>query len=163
MTNIRHFTSTGFIIHNNHVLLHWHNKVNAWLPPGGHIEPNEDPLQAVLREIYEETTLNVTVVPTHTSIKFEYPQQVHPPVTIIIEDIHDPKDGFHQHIDMIYFCKISGLGHSVPNGWLWISKDDIKNRKPIFNGLDINEPPPNDVTLLALQAFQLIENDDVSC
>ena len=160
MTNIRHFTATGFIIHNDHVLLHWHNKVKEWLPPGGHIEENEDPMQAVIREIYEETNLNVTVVPTHPAIQFNYPEQVHAPVTIMIEDIDDPIDGFHQHIDMIYFCRISDKKNSVPEGWVWISKDDIANRKSIFNGIDITQPPPNDVTLLALQALEIINNDN---
>ena len=163
MTNIRHFTATGFIIHNDHVLLHWHKKVKEWLPPGGHIEPNEDPMQAVIREIYEEPNLNVTVVPTHPSIQFDYPEQVHAPVTIMIEDIDDPIDGFHQHIDMIYFCRISNDNNSIPEGWILISKDEISNRKSISNGKDIAQPPPNDVTLLALQAFEIIKNDNAYC
>ena len=33
----------------------------AWLPPGGHIEVNEDPIEAVLREVLEETGLEVEV------------------------------------------------------------------------------------------------------
>ena len=45
---IRHFTATGFVINGDATLLHWHHRVQAWLPPGGHIEPNEDPVQAVL-------------------------------------------------------------------------------------------------------------------
>ena len=53
----RHFTATGFVVHRGRVALHWHPKVKAWLPPGGHIEANEDPVQAVLREIEEETGL----------------------------------------------------------------------------------------------------------
>ena len=34
------------------------------LPPGGHIEENEDPVQAALREVCEETGLRAAVVPT---------------------------------------------------------------------------------------------------
>ena len=55
MTVVRHFTATGFVVHEGHVVLHWHHKVKAWLPPGGHINENEDPVEAVLREILEET------------------------------------------------------------------------------------------------------------
>ena len=55
MTTVRHFTATGFVVHEGATLLHWHPKVKMWLPPGGHIEPNEDPVEAALREIEEET------------------------------------------------------------------------------------------------------------
>jgi len=55
MTDTRHFTATGFVVHDGCVLLHWHPKVKAWLPPGGHIDENEDPVQAVLREVWEES------------------------------------------------------------------------------------------------------------
>ena len=79
-----------------------------WLPPGGHIEENEDPVQAVLREIAEETGVSAEVVPTGETVDVEYPTQVHPPFAIMVEDIHDPVDGYHQHIDMIYFCRLVG-------------------------------------------------------
>ena len=47
----RHLTVTGFVVHEGLVALHWHQKLAMWLPAGGHIEANEDPVQAVLREI----------------------------------------------------------------------------------------------------------------
>ena len=81
----------------------------------------------------------------------------------MIEDIDDPIDGFHQHIDMIYFCRISNDKNSIPEGWIWISKDEISNRKSISNGKDIAQPPPNDVTLLAFQAFEIIKNENEYC
>ncbi len=45
--NRKHFTATAFVLHpdQDKVLLHWHNKVMEWLPPGGHIEKNEYPWQ----------------------------------------------------------------------------------------------------------------------
>ena len=45
MTTVRHFTATGFVVYMDATLLHWHPKVKMWLLPGGHIEPNEDPVQ----------------------------------------------------------------------------------------------------------------------
>ncbi len=60
LATTRHFTATGFVVHDDSIALHWHPKVKAWLPPGGHIEPNEDPVQAVLREIEEETGLKAS-------------------------------------------------------------------------------------------------------
>ena len=52
---IRHFTVSGFVVERDGVYLHWHPKIALWLPPGGHIDPDEDPVQAVLRETLEET------------------------------------------------------------------------------------------------------------
>ena len=96
MSITRHFTATGFVVHDGHVLLHWHPKVKAWLPPGGHIDENEDPVQAVVREIEEESGVTAEVVMSAPPIELDYPTQVAPPFTIMVEDIHDPVNGYHQ-------------------------------------------------------------------
>ena len=57
----RHFTATGFVCFEGLVALHWHSKVKAWLPPGGHIMNNEDPEQAVIREIKEELDIIIDI------------------------------------------------------------------------------------------------------
>jgi len=36
------------------ILLVDHKKAELWLPPGGHVEPGEDPIETVKREIKEE-------------------------------------------------------------------------------------------------------------
>ncbi len=155
---VRHFTVTGFVIHDRRCLLHWHPKVKMWLPPGGHIDPNEDPVQAVLREIFEETGVSAEVVPTGTIINMDYPAQVHAPFTIMIEDIDDPVQGWHQHIDMIYFCK-PVIGHApVSDGWLWVSKDELESGGALNSDYGPNVPPPKDVRLLAAHAFEIVEN-----
>ena len=153
MPTVRHFTATGFVIHEGHVLLHWHQKVRAWLPPGGHIEANEDPIQAGLREIEEETGTQAEVVPTGPNFKLDYPTQVTPPFIIMVEDIHDPVMGYHQHIDMIYFCRLAGSPNSLNDGWLWVSRSDMANGTPLQCGDSPSEPPPEDVRRLAEQAF----------
>lgn len=38
----------------NSVFLVHHKKANDWIPPGGHIEDDEYPLDSVMREFYEE-------------------------------------------------------------------------------------------------------------
>src|SRR6185369_8459393 len=38
----------------NRLLLVHHNRAQAWLPTGGHIDPQEDPRQTVRRECQEE-------------------------------------------------------------------------------------------------------------
>src|SRR5277367_1569279 len=59
---IRHFTATGIVLHQDSVLLIEHAKLGWWMPPGGHIDPDEDPVQAVLREVREETGLDCQII-----------------------------------------------------------------------------------------------------
>ena len=100
----RHFTSTVFVVDllKKAILLHWHEKVGAWLPPGGHVEKNEDPIQTAKREVLEETGLNIKIVEKKNKLKFKEVTQLEPPHTILLEKIDDPKSGIHEHIDMIY-------------------------------------------------------------
>lgn len=46
------------IVFDKKILLMLHTKLGKWLFPGGHIESNETPDDAVLREVKEETGLN---------------------------------------------------------------------------------------------------------
>jgi 8-oxo-dGTP diphosphatase len=100
---IRHFTATGIVLHEDEVLLIEHAKLKWWMPPGGHIDPNEDPVQAVLREVREETGLDCEIISpvvfAHESI-----QVLPAPFTILVEDV--PEGGeMVQHIDCIYILR----------------------------------------------------------
>lgn len=48
------FTVAVFVVHQNKVLLVHHRKLNRWLPVGGHIELDEGPEPAALREAFGE-------------------------------------------------------------------------------------------------------------
>lgn len=56
------FTVAIFIVQNAKVLLILHRKLNKWLPVGGHIELDEDPEVAALREAKEESGFEVELV-----------------------------------------------------------------------------------------------------
>ncbi len=43
-----------YIIYKGKVLLIYHKKLDKWLPIGGHIELDEDPEEALFREVKEE-------------------------------------------------------------------------------------------------------------
>ena len=153
---VRHFTATGFVVHEDQVALHWHPKVQAWLPPGGHIMDNEDPVQAVIREIKEESGLDAEVVPTGLALSLEYPTALDPPLTIMVEDIHDPVQGYHQHIDMIYVCQPMGAVGPLNDGWRWVEKDALVAETPLERDDGFSVPPPEDVRVLALRAFDIV-------
>ncbi|MEE3234512.1 MAG: NUDIX hydrolase [Candidatus Latescibacterota bacterium] len=99
-TITRDFTATTFVVSNNCTLLLWHRKLRAWLPPGGHIESNELPEEAAIREVREETGLTVRIVGSQR--KMQSVKVLHSPRAILLEDIEPG----HQHIDLIYFAKI---------------------------------------------------------
>ena len=75
----------------------------------------------------------------------------------MIEDIHDPVQGYHQHIDMIYFCRPAGEPGAMNDGWRWIDRAVLRAGATIDAGGGISETPPEDVRLLAEYAFALIE------
>jgi 8-oxo-dGTP pyrophosphatase MutT (NUDIX family) len=160
----RHFTATGFVIQGDRTLLHWHQRLQQWMPPGGHIEPHEDPVQAVLREIREETGVTAEVIPSIPALPFAYPGQVQPPYTILLEDSPEP-DEPHQHIDLIYFCRLMdslpaerrGAAPDHPPGdFHWVDEASLSANQP----LDLAACPPRqvpiaeDVRLLALEAIE---------
>jgi len=59
--------ASGYLVENNKVLLVHHRKFDKWTPPGGHLEENELPNEAVVREIKEELDLDVEIVPAYPS------------------------------------------------------------------------------------------------
>jgi 8-oxo-dGTP pyrophosphatase MutT (NUDIX family) len=105
MTGIRHFTASAIVFdEHQRVLFVHHNKLGQWLYPGGHIDPNEDPAQAALREVLEETGVSAEVIsdplPGYPSVT------VHPPPYAILEmQVSDSKIGTHQHIDHVYVLR----------------------------------------------------------
>ena len=99
-----HFTATGVVFNDkNEILMVNHAKLRVWLPPGGHVNENELPCDAVLREIFEETGVTARVMPNRRGVGTPRCPELTMPFTILLEDIEG--DGTHNHIDMIYLCK----------------------------------------------------------
>jgi 8-oxo-dGTP pyrophosphatase MutT (NUDIX family) len=98
----RDFCVAVFVVHAGRVLLHYHRKLGRWLPPGGHIEPNELPDEAAVREVWEETGVEIALLgtPPIPADGPELPRQLRRPAGIQLEDIAPG----HQHIDLVYFA-----------------------------------------------------------
>ena len=100
---INHFTATGVVFNDNKFLMIKHKKLGVWLPPGGHIDENELPCEAVLREIFEETGITAKIKSYAQDIDIPADSCELPlPMQILLEDIEGT--GLHNHIDMIYLC-----------------------------------------------------------
>jgi ADP-ribose pyrophosphatase YjhB (NUDIX family) len=104
----RDFTATTFVVHEQRTLLLLHRKLGKWFPPGGHIDPHELPDQAAIREVLEETGLEVELLARGSQLGnvLVLPQ----PYCILLEDI-SPR---HQHIDLIYFARVCGGSLAYP-------------------------------------------------
>ena len=161
----RHFTVSGFLSHDGRTALHWH-RLGLWLPPGGHIQPDEDPIQAVLREIEEETGVEALIVPTSTPYPHEDPRQLPPPVTIGVYEIDEPGNP-HQHIDFVYFTRPRSADASgapaLPGspdsgeGWRWVSREELREPGVVLAGPGGSAEVPEDVRRLALDAIDAAE------
>ena len=145
----RHFCSTTYLLDKNQerTLLHLHKKLDTWLPPGGHIEINEDPLEAALREITEEYGI--------VELDFIHPNKpgkldsrsysLEMPHYLISEDI-EPE---HVHLDWIFFAWISDKQYNeamefVDGHIKWFDKNELVSESSNFDN----------VKTLAMDAFE---------
>jgi len=129
---MKHFTASAIIFdEDNRVLMHFHKKLQMWLYPGGHIEENEEPQEALLREVHEE----VGVIPVILSCQIDAeialdldPESVAElpmPLTILCERIPEKTGGFHWHLDMIYLCTLRADAIGKDGEFKWLSTSEI--------------------------------------
>ncbi|MCL4365845.1 NUDIX domain-containing protein, partial [Patescibacteria group bacterium] len=100
----KHFTATAYIaakINKEYkVLLHKHKKHGFWLGIGGHIEKDENPVEAVLREVKEEANLEIVLL-TDKLLKIEDVKELVCPAAILEEQLSAIKnEPAHKHIDL---------------------------------------------------------------
>lgn len=153
----RHATSTAYVVSDNRTLLLWHTKLGMWLPPGGHSEPNEDPVQTACREAQEESGLEVEVIPPPNLLICEGPEVLPPPVVILIEDIVRHDQPFHQHIDHVYFTRTRDwvdYEAPIPHGPAqWMRKETLEESFSLPTPDGNLVPVAEDVRLLGIRAL----------
>jgi len=119
----RDFTATTFVVDQNKTLLLFHKKIQMWLPPGGHIDPNELPCDAARREVKEETGLEAELIAARTQMGSV--SVLSQPECILLEQITPD----HQHIDLIYFAYVTGgvltLAEDEATAFRWCTSEDL--------------------------------------
>jgi 8-oxo-dGTP pyrophosphatase MutT (NUDIX family) len=124
------FTVAIFVVQDQQVLLVHHRKLEKWLPLGGHIELDEDPEQAALREAREESGFEVELLG-------ERPPTTSPGTRALIAprflDIHRISDA-HEHVGMIYWARpLTGklaLAAAEHHDIKWCAFKDLEQLQP---------------------------------
>ncbi len=137
----RQFTATVYIVDGERVLLIFHRKLQKWLPPGGHLDPNELPPEGAKREAFEETGLIIELI-SHENIWIQRWNAVsfERPYLCLLEEIPaTPKQAAHQHIDFIYLGRPIGgelkQNISETEGIRWFTREEsaqLKSDEDIF-------------------------------
>lgn len=133
--SMKHFCASAFIINpeNKKILLVKHGDYDKWLQPGGHIEDDETPEEAAVREVYEETGLKITLIGEH----FPREEDLIRPLGI---QCNRKEDG-NRFIDIIYAAKPNNTedepiinDESTEIGWF--SRNEL-DRMPVFQDVKI--------------------------
>lgn len=116
-----HITASAFVIDPiaGKILLIHHKKLNKWLQPGGHCDGEEDTLAVAIKEVFEETGLQI----------LRDGQQI---VDLDIHTIPDRKEvPEHEHFDVRYLFESDSAKPLAQNhetlALQWIPFEDIRN------------------------------------
>jgi ADP-ribose pyrophosphatase YjhB (NUDIX family) len=123
-------TVGAFIVYKNTVLLRMHDKYHMWLAVGGHVELDEDPNQAILREVKEEVGLEVELWEGNMASKGAFRdsndfKELIPPIGMNIQKVSET----HQHMDMLYFATATTdtvVPESPNDEWKWLTMEELE-------------------------------------
>jgi len=122
-------TAEALIVYKDRVLLRMHDKYKIWLGIGGHIELDEDPNQAVIRETMEEVGLEIKLIAgkkLFSETVKDYKELV-PPRFINRHRINDK----HEHVTLWFFATSDSDKVRQPTGaeieCRWFNLEDLEN------------------------------------
>jgi len=142
------WTAGVYIVHNNKVLIRLHEKYNIWIHVGGHVELDEDPVQAAIRECKEEVGLDIIIYDAGP-IPSELTTGNRHLITPAHMNIHYVNDT-HQHCDLLYYAT-SETDVIIPENpgeqSVWLTKEEVEKHPDM-------EPQIKFYALGALEALQ---------
>ncbi len=122
------FVITVFIVFEKSVLFVNHPRYNKWLPMGGHIELNEDPEEALFREIQEETGLEVEILSSKPALKSPGIKFILTPNNVDVHEANAP----HKHISFTYFAKAKNdkfMKSAEHTELIWVHESELDSPK----------------------------------
>lgn len=136
----KQFTATGYVVNveRARMLMVFHKGLQCWLPPGGHVDPDEFPSDTVLREVQEETGVTACHsekpsldLQLNGSTETQLPTPFAMAAQLIPESY---KDIEHIHMDMMYLLEAED---SVAITAQELEVDAVRwfNRQEVLEGL----------------------------
>ncbi len=123
------FVVSAFIVHKNRTLLCFHKKYKEWLPVGGHVDLDEDPEQALFKEIREECGLKVRILADRPAIAHPGVKPIYTPAYVDVHRI----TRVHKHIALIYFATSNSnrvkLEERELKAYRWLSEAELADPK----------------------------------
>lgn len=136
----KQFTATGYVVNQNRtrMLMIFHKTLKCWLPPGGHVDPDEYPGDAAAREVLEETGVRARHIEANAlDLELGDPTEVQLPTPFamaaqLIPESH--KDVEHIHMDSMYLLVADDRGdltalESEVQDARWFTKNEVLQLK----------------------------------
>lgn len=121
------FTIACYIVKDDRVLMIFHRGLDKWLPIGGHIELDEDPDEALAREIREECGLEVEIAGERAPIDDPSATALYTPAHVNIHRITDT----HRHVVNIYYARWKAgepaLCEAEHQQIRWFSREELRH------------------------------------
>ncbi|WP_195573418.1 NUDIX domain-containing protein [Clostridium paraputrificum] len=141
-------TSSVYVVYDNKVLLHRHKKYNTLFPLGGKMSEKEVPHQTAVREVYEESGLEVEIYNRDSELDLGRVIQLHSPMHTLLENVgHEV-----ENIDFIYFARAFSNEVRPQKGeskeLYWFTKDEVES----------NDTIKPHVKVMALDALRILSN-----
>jgi 8-oxo-dGTP pyrophosphatase MutT (NUDIX family) len=119
-----------FVVCGGKVLLRKHDKYGIWLSVGGHIELDEDPNQAALREVKEEVGLDIKL---HQPASFQRTtdESIEELIAPFFSYRHQVNDT-HNHVTYVFFATSQTQNvkpESSNDEWHWFDEKELKDNK----------------------------------
>ena len=133
----KHYCATVVVISDSvpaKALLQHHRKHDRWMPPGGHQESNENPIEAAIRETLEESGVDISAVIAKPRFTGEGLSFLPLPDYFLEEPI--PAHGgqpAHFHLDQVYVVRVpqqaiklaEAESHDI--GWFTLEETETMN------------------------------------
>lgn len=122
------------------VLLRYHPVLKKWGPPGGHRKPGERINETGIREVREETGIDIgPYIPQAKTIDSDV-TSLPAPDHIFMERINYKGKPTHNHLDFVYIIAIPYQKTDFSERVRWVSRGEL-NELPIFENVrQIIEP-----------------------